>query len=213
MPDLTVLARCWNLQSNLGTSVVLLDELELMKVFDDVLKFVVQHGGKDKRQERLHLLKGLCNTNVSDPAVFISELIESSLNFLCSAQALFDPVTGHFLPRQRSISSTIEFYLAETKWKRFSIVPTLDRISSFKITSKKLKIYPLKPMKLMNLFSFVIPQSSMSFKVVYLLDWPPHGTSKRFLEPDKPTKFNWKPFKVHFHVYAQISSVPFRSPS
>lgn len=97
------------------------DELDLMKVFDDVLKFVVKHGGKEKRLERLHLLRSMFDTlNSSDPSQFANELISSSLHLLCcSEKALeFDPVNEHFLVSQRALSTSIEFHDAEDRWQR-----------------------------------------------------------------------------------------------
>ena len=104
--------RTWNARCTL-------DELELMKVFDDVLKFVVRHGGKDKRQERLHLLKGLTFSDSCDPAKLASDLIESSLKFFSSPlNRIFDPVSGHFQIIQRSLSTSADFYNSEVKWQK-----------------------------------------------------------------------------------------------
>ena len=95
------------------------EESDLMAVYDDVLKFVVKHGGKDKRMERLHLLKGLFTVTTSESVDdFATNLINSSLTILRESLIDFDPVTGHFLVNQRSLSSVIEFYASEDRWNR-----------------------------------------------------------------------------------------------
>jgi midasin len=94
------------------------DELELMEVFDDILNFVVKHGGKDKRLERFHLLKQFFSSQADDSSIFASDLISSSLQFLNSSSIDFDPVADHFLISQRSLSTTINFYTCEGRWHR-----------------------------------------------------------------------------------------------
>lgn len=133
------------------------EELELMKVFDDVLNFVVKHGGKDKRLERLNLLKELFSCPAGDSKTFASELISSSLQFLNSTSIDFDPVTEHFQINQRSLSTKIDFYTCEERWQKLYNSAYLG--STFLLQDRSIEILDLK-MKFEEINEFILSRPS-----------------------------------------------------
>ena len=103
------------------------DEPALMDAFDEVLKFVVRHGGKEKRDERMSILHGLFD--FSEP----SGLIESGAQLLQSLAGLFefDPVTEHVHVLQSSLTTLIDFAVADANFERLFQLAYKGRIVDY----------------------------------------------------------------------------------
>ncbi len=103
------------------------DEPALIDAFDDVLKFVVRHGGKEKQDERMSILHGLFE--FSEP----SALIDSGVDLLHSLAGIFefDPVTEHVHVLQSSLSTLIEYAQADAHFERLYQIAYKGRIVDY----------------------------------------------------------------------------------